>query len=136
MQHHASCAALDGVGVLLIGPSGSGKSDLVLRLLDHGFELVADDRVEVGGGVACAPVALAGLLEVRGLGVVRLPYRVSARLALVVALGTGERMPERETHLGLPLVWIDPVQASAPQRVAMALRCAVGEVAVLAGAFA
>src|SRR6516162_9304950 len=80
MQIHASCAARDGAGVLLLGPPGSGKSDLALRLLDCGFMLVADDRVEVEGGVARPPPALAGLLEVRGLGILRLPYLQSARL--------------------------------------------------------
>ena len=136
MQHHASCAARLGLGVLLIGPPGSGKSDLVLRLLDHGFELVADDRVEIEGGIASAPAALAGLLEVRGLGILRLPYRPSAKLVLVVALGRAERMPEPQTHLALPLVWVDPAQSSAPLRITAAMRCAMGEIELLAGAFA
>ena len=63
MQIHASCAARDGAGVLLLGPPGSGKSDLVLRLLDRGFTLVADDRVVIEDGHASAPAALAGLLQ-------------------------------------------------------------------------
>ena len=65
----------DGEAVLLVGPPGSGKSDLVLRLLARGFELVADDQVDIIDGIASCPADLAGLLEVRGLGVVRLPYR-------------------------------------------------------------
>ena len=83
MQMHGSCAARAEAGVLLLGPPGSGKSDLVLRLLDRGFALVADDRVE-STTFGSAPSALAGLLEVRGLGIVRLPYLSSCRLALVV----------------------------------------------------
>jgi len=134
MQLHASCAAWDGQGVLLIGPSGSGKSDLMLRLLDHGFELVADDRVEMDGGLARAPDALAGMLEVRGLGIVRLPFCAQARVALVVALGRPERLPEPQRHLGLPMVLVDPALASAPSRVTMALRCALGEIELLTGA--
>jgi HPr kinase/phosphorylase len=136
MQLHASCAARNGHGVLLIGPPGSGKSDLILRLLDHGFDLVADDRVELDGGVARAPEALSGLLEVRGLGIVRLPYRDSVPVALVVELGEAERLPEPATHLGFRSVRIDPGLPSAPARVALALDCATGRVGLVAGALA
>ena len=136
MQLHASCAARDGAGVLLIGPSGAGKSDLLLRLLDHGFALVADDRVDVVDGVASAPPSLAGMMEVRGLGIVRLPYEPQARLALVAALGQAERLPVPVRHLGLPLVHIDPAQASAPSRLTLALRCALQQAELLVGALA
>src|SRR5215813_5507160 len=87
MQIHGSCASREGDGVLLIGPPGVGKSDLVLRLLARGFDLVADDRVDVSDGIAQPAPGLAGLLEVSGLGIVRLPHVASARLALVVELG-------------------------------------------------
>ena len=136
MQLYASCAALDGAGVLLLGASGSGKSDLLLRLLDHGFSLVADDRVELDDGTVSAPAALAGLIEVRGLGIMRLPFAETARLALVVELGRGERLPEPEQRYGVPLVRIDPAMASAPSRVGAALRCALGETELLVGALA
>src|SRR5580704_6943367 len=104
MQIHGSCASRTGDGVLLIGPPGAGKSDLLLRLLARGFELVADDRVDIVDGVASPVPALAGLLEVRGLGIVRLPHVASARLALVVELGsTAIRLPApgRPDPLGL-----------------------------------
>lgn len=138
MQIHASCAARSGQGVLLLGEPGSGKSDLLLRLLDRGFTLVADDRVEVTDGVARAPAPLAGLLEVRGLGILRLPHATEARLALAVRLGRGERLPspERDGSFDVPLVTIDPHEASAPHRVALALDCALGRVSQVAGAFA
>lgn len=138
MQIHASCAARDGHGVLLLGASGSGKSDLLLRLLDHGFVLVADDRVCIEDGVARAPAGLAGLLEVRGLGIVRLPFVAAARLTLVVQLEAGPRLPEPAWHpaTGVPMVSVDPVACSAPARVAMALDCALRTTPVLAGAFA
>ncbi len=137
MQVHASCAARHGQGVLLIGAPGSGKSDLLLRLLDHGFRLVADDRVEIEGNRARPPDALAGLLEVRGLGNMRMAYEAPVTLALAVALGRGERMPSPARHpLGLPLVAIDPALASAPARVGLALDCATGLAAQVAGAFA
>lgn len=139
MQIHASCAARNGDGVLLLGPAGSGKSDLLLRLLDHGFRLVADDRVDIADDLtARPPVALAGLLEVRGLGILRLPYLPEARLVLGVELGRAQRLPEPRRHpsLGLKLVAIDPSTVSAAARVALALDCATGHVTQVSGAFA
>ena len=139
MRLHASCAARGGAGVLLVGPPGSGKSDLLLRLLDHGFCLVADDQVEIVDGIARAPANLAGLIEVRGLGLLRLPYTKSARVALVCDLAAQpERLPRPARHgeTGLPLLALDPAAHSAPARVALALACALGHVAQTAGAFA
>ncbi len=138
MQIHASCAARDGYGVLLLGPSGAGKSDLLLRLLDHGFALVADDQVCITDGFASAPAALAGLLEVHGLGIFRLPFVSSAKLVLAVELATAPRMPNPARHpdTGLPLVLIDPALCSAPARVALALQCSLQRVDQIVGAFA
>lgn len=139
MQIHGSCASRDGHGVLLIGPPGAGKSDLVLRLLTCGFDLVADDRVDITDGIASAPPSLAGLLEVRGLGIVRRPFIRQARLALVVDLAATEpRLPIPHMHpqLHLPLLHLDATAASAPERVSLALDCALGRVQQVAGAFA
>lgn len=136
---HGSCVCRDGKAVLLLGPPGAGKSDLVLRLLNRGFELVADDQVNLADGVASCPENLAGLLEVRGLGIVRLPYRASARLALVIELdGQADRMPMPDEHpdLRLPRIRMSAFSPSAPDRVALALDCALGLVAQVAGAFA
>ncbi len=136
---HGSCASRDGQAVLLIGPPGSGKSDLVLRLLGRGFQLVADDRVFIQDGTVSAPAALFGLLEVRGLGIVRLPAIASAHLALVADLSErADRLPEPATHaeLCVPLIRIDAAAASAPDRIALALDCALGRVTQIAGAFA
>ena len=138
---HGSAAARGGDGVLLLGPPGAGKSDLVLRLLERGFVLVADDRVLVRDGIASAPDALVGVLEVRGLGLVRLPC-TAARLVLAVALetglGLGERLPRprRYDDLDLPLISVDASAASAPQRIALALDCLQGRIPIVAGAFA
>ena len=127
------------MGVLLTGPSGSGKSDLLLRLLSRGFSLVADDRVEVTGLIARPVFTLAGLLEVRGLGIVRLSYEKEAQLALAVELTPDTiRMPVPARHpvLDLPLLRLDPSQASAPEKIALALDCVLGRTPQLAGAFA
>jgi HPr kinase/phosphorylase len=138
MQIHGSCASRGGGGVLLIGPPGAGKSDLLLRLLARGFDLVADDRVDIQDGIARPVPELAGMLEVRGLGIVRLPHVASARLALAVELAThAARLPAPAHHdaLDLPLTVIDPQAASAPERVALALDCALGRVTQVAGTF-
>jgi HPr kinase/phosphorylase len=139
MQVHGSCAARDGAGVLLLGPPGVGKSDLVLRLLDRGFVLVADDRVDIADGFARPVAGLAGLLEVRGLGIVRLPFIAPVRLALAVVLGgIGARLPEpaRYAPADVPLLKLDAMAPSAPAVVALALDCAAGRVVQIAGAFA
>lgn len=129
--------------MLLLGPAGAGKSDLALRLIDRGFALVADDRVEIDGMEARAPGALAGMIEVRGLGVVRLPALARVALALAVQLREEvPRMPEPSrlsaydaTLPDLPLIALDPRGASAPQRVELALACLEGRVAMVEGAF-
>jgi HPr kinase/phosphorylase len=143
MRIHASCAARPGpdgdVGVLLCGPPGCGKSDLLLRLIHDGWRLVADDQVLVENRLARPPAALAGLLEVRGLGLFRLDFLGQAPLRLMVRLGlSAVRLPEPawEPQFGLPVVTIDPFAASAPARVKMALDGATGRFAQLAGAFA
>jgi len=123
---------------LLLGKPGSGKSDLALRLLDRGFVLVADDRVEVLDGIARAPAPLAGLLEVRGLGIVCLPALPQVALALVVELdGPGERLPAPNRHaaFGLPMIRVDPARVAASQIVELALDCAIGRTRQVAGAF-
>ncbi len=135
MNLHATCIAINRLGVLLRGPSGSGKSDLALRLIDQSTDaiLVADDRVDVnardGGLYACAPGAIAGLLEVRGLGVMRVPHAADAKLALIVDLTDAAnilRLPDAlfEEMLGvqLPRIRLAPFEASAPAKLRQALR--------------
>ncbi len=144
MTHSGTCVAVDGRGVLLRGPSGAGKSDLALRLIDGGAELVADDRVALvsSAGVltASAPPALRGLMEVRGLGVFRLPYRTSVQVSLVADLvdGQGERLPapHRMTILGhsLPAIRLSAKASSAAARVRLVLGAAESVVGAMGDA--
>ena len=120
-------------GVLIEGPSGAGKSDLALRALDAGFALVADDRVLLwaceGRLFGRAPDTLSGLLEIRGLEVVRLAALPFAEIALIARCGAPESIPERMPDpasvelLGVsrPSIEIDPRLASAPAKLRRAL---------------
>src|SRR5437764_7106591 len=97
---HATCVSVGGLGFLLLGPPGSGKSDLALCLIDQpggglsGAEkpcrLVADDQVLIRRAnealIARPPAALAGVLEVRGLGPVRVSHLAEVKLSAVIRL--------------------------------------------------
>jgi HPr kinase/phosphorylase len=129
---HASCVEVNGAGVILLGASGSGKSDLALRLIDEGGRLVADDQLAVERVAdrlyGRAAGSLAGLLEVRGFGIVRLPACEVSRLGLAAQLdlsGQLERLPEPAMYeilgLRLPEIRLDPRSPSAAAKIRLAL---------------
>jgi hypothetical protein len=143
---HATCVRLGkagaafgappGAGILLVGSSGSGKSDLALRLMAAGAELVADDRSDLylwrGRLYARAPARIAGLLEVRGVGILALPYARQVKVTLVAQLGkAGPRLPAHRRfrapaalrlppEAAPPVISLRPFEASAPAKLAVA----------------
>lgn len=128
---HATTVAIDGRAVMINGPSGSGKSDLALRLIDRGFTLVSDDQTLVRREgerlIASAPPTIAGKIEVRGIGIVDVETVSDVPVALLVELTSDmQRLPDdaRERPIlgiALPLVSIDAMTASAAAKVALAL---------------
>lgn len=130
---HGTAVAIDGGAVLLRGPSGAGKSDLALRLIDAGARLVADDQVllrrEAGRVLARAPEALAGLIEIRGLGILAMERVDDVPLVLLVDLVGShevERLPcaAAETMLGIEIarLALAPFEASAAAKLRIARR--------------
>lgn len=135
---HGTAVRLGQAGLLLRGPSGSGKSDLALRLIESGARLIADDQV----AVACergelwlqAPPSIAGMIEVRGLGILRLPRAPRTALHLVCDLVPREqveRLPERGRcelcGVAVPQVALCAFDASTPAKLRFALRAVAGD---------
>ena len=128
---HATTVARGGRAVLLLGRSGSGKSDLALRLLDYGFTLVSDDRTLLRRQdkrlIASAPLAIRGKIEVRGLGIVDIPAVDDVPVALGVELDVDiPRLPDDDRErsflgISIPLIAVDAKTASAAAKVALAL---------------
>lgn len=122
--------------VLIMGPPGSGKSDLALRLIERGARLISDDQtalfVEAGRLFAEAPPPIKGLLEMRGLGVITLEAAGPSPLGLAVEIDPAHdiaRMPEPAyyaapttlaTAARVPLIRLKPFEASAPTKVVAA----------------
>jgi serine kinase of HPr protein (carbohydrate metabolism regulator) len=129
---HASCVVKDGRAILISGRSGSGKSDLALRLIDRGAILVSDDytivRRVAGQLLARAPTNIEGRIEVRGLGILPFPHQADMPICLLVDLNLDVvRMPEQRepvliAGVKVPAVAVNALEASAPIKVEVALR--------------
>lgn len=133
IQIHASCVELGGIGVLLLGQSGSGKSDLALRLIDAGGRLVADDRTDLhlrgDRLMASSPAPIAGKIEVRGVGIVPLTHVAEAPVGLAIELVASEnveRLPAAQCRnwlgIDVPLLALAPFESSATAKVRLAAR--------------
>ena len=130
---HASCVAIGEIAVLIEGRSGTGKSDLALRLIDRGARLVSDDYTLLTRDTAKRlrarpPANLAGKMEVRGIGIVEIDHVEDIEVRLIVAI-TEEppRMPgpgRRRTIAGVNLreIALPALEPSAPIKVEMALQ--------------
>ena len=137
---HGTTIACAGRAALLRGPSGSGKSDLALRCIflppyaEGPLSLVADDQTVVTRSgatlVASAPTGIVGLIEVRGIGIVTVPFVASANLHLIIDLVASgepiERLPERTETMeilgvAVPVLRLHAFEASAPAKVVLAL---------------
>lgn len=134
---HATTVALGSHGVLLMGPSGAGKSDLALRLIDRGAMLVSDDYTDVEAGdgdlIATPPATIAGQMEIRGVGIIAMPFTPSIAVRMVVSLGDEcHRMPEPRWRTIVDRhvreIVIDPRPASAAIKVERALSLVLSEV--------
>jgi len=135
---HASCASWEGLGVILTGPSGCGKSSLLLRLIDAGFALVGDDQILMEQEHARPAPALAGLIEIRGLGIVRIPHLSATRVVLQIDLtrhAPVKRLPDYaiDPKTGIWHLTLDAFHADAVARIRSTLRCIRGEFTLLCG---
>ena len=137
MLIHATAVAIEtelGFRALLLrGRSGSGKSDLALRLIDAGARLVTDDQSVLSRRddmiIVGPPARISGLLEVRGIGIMRVEALAEAPVVLIADLVSPDqidRLPERRREeifgLSLPIIAWTPFEASAPAKLRLALR--------------
>jgi HPr kinase/phosphorylase len=126
MLLHATTVSIEGRAALILGPSGSGKSSLALALMAFGADLVADDQTFLdrrGDEVwARCPPAIAGMIEARGVGLLKAPTVEAARVALVVDLAQPEpeRLPDRRKR-DVMGVAIDLVLAAPSSHVTFAI---------------
>jgi serine kinase of HPr protein (carbohydrate metabolism regulator) len=128
---HASCIALSGRALLIAGPSGSGKSDLALRLIDRGATLISDDYTiltQVGQQLmAHAPETIKGKIEVRGLGIMEMEATQDVPVALIIDLSEpSDRFPLEPKErliagLRIPIMGLRPFEATAPIKAELAL---------------
>lgn len=132
---HGSAVAIGGLGVLLLGPSASGKSDLALRLIDRGAKMIGDDILYIKSTdnvpqLEYAP-SIAGKIEVRGVGICTVEYVTSAPLRLIVEFAQDiDRMPAENMRtmiadFSVPLVKLDAFQVSSALKVELALRSVI-----------
>ena len=128
---HSTCVVIDDNGVLILGDSGSGKSDLALRLIDSGATLISDDisicRKSSNNIYLHCPPEIKGLLEVREIGIITVPFVERIKLRLVVNLksNNNERFPKdsyfRILGIKFPLINIEGKNSSAVAKIKVKL---------------
>nr|WP_251363698.1 serine kinase [Epibacterium ulvae] len=123
---HGTCVAFDGRALLLVGPSGSGKSSLALQLMAFGADLVSDDQTQLmrdgDGVVATAPSAISGLIEAREVGLLRANVCEKATLCAIVKMDAieGARLP-RKRYMDILSVAVPVLHKSEGPHFAAAL---------------
>ena len=135
MNLHATCISLKNKGVLIIGKSGSGKSDLALRaIMQKGAKLVADDRTDIAlknnNIYASCPKPVQGLLEVRGIGIIKPPFKLTQKINLVIELVDKiqkiERLPTEEFYeisgIKLKKIRLYPFELSSLEKLELACK--------------
>ena len=128
---HSTSVVIDDNGVLILGDSGSGKSDLALRLIDNGATLISDDisicRKNSNNIYLYCPPEIKGLLEVREIGIITVPFVERIKLKLVVNLKSknNERFPKdiyfKILGIKIPLIHIDGKNSSAVAKIKVQL---------------
>ena len=128
---HSTCVVIDDNGVLILGDSGSGKSDLALRLIDSGATLISDDisicRKNSNNIYLYCPPEIKGLLEVREIGIITVPFVERIRLRLVVNLksNNNERFPKESSFrilgIKIPIINIEGKNSSAVAKIKVKL---------------
>ena len=130
---HATTIGIEGAGIILRGPSGSGKSDFALRMIDDGASLIADDQtmlfVENNRLMAQSPPEIAGKMEIRGVGIVQMNAPSAVPVALVVELVDESEVPRVPTFdpvelvgFSVPVMHLAPFELSATVKLKIALR--------------
>jgi serine kinase of HPr protein (carbohydrate metabolism regulator) len=138
-QIHATCVSVHKFGVLIQGPSGIGKSDLALRLINEGSMLIADDRVNLLNRkeslIASAPKQLAGLIEVRGIGILQIKFQTKCSISLVVNLTKtrpSSRLPlskfTKINGIKIPVIKLFPFDPSTTSKLQVALKVINGDI--------
>ena len=138
---HGTCVKINEIGVLIQGPSSSGKSDLALRLIDRGAHLVADDQTllieRMGKIIASSPPTIAGILEVRGIGIISMKAISEAQIGLIIDLVEQSyvpRIPYSETkillttspNIHIPVYHLNAFEGSTPHKVHLAVKVIQG----------
>ncbi|MEO9600741.1 HPr kinase/phosphatase C-terminal domain-containing protein [Parasphingorhabdus sp.] len=131
-NQHATAVAISGAGIMIRGKSGSGKSDLALRLIDRGATLISDDYVDIKQKnqslILSPPSNLAGKIEVRSLGIIECPYLSDIELRLIINLkNKPDRFPMDRQAMNLlgitvPFCTLDAMETSAAIKVELALQ--------------
>ena len=139
---HGTAVSYNGSGILILGPSGSGKSDLALRLINEGADLIADDQVLiklVGKALQLsAPDSISGLIEVRGVGIIKIKPVCYIPLSLIVEIKSGaqlERIPIMKKDLieeiPIPVIKLDAFEGSAIAKIKILLKCLDEEIELI-----